>query len=116
LAFGGFAVQTARMVDELGVPVSHERRRELNRRVAEVSRRFDAWAALGDALPAGEWDCVVAPVVGLLATGASAAEIASRIGAEMREHYGLARVIGVPDVAFAAELRRWWDGQDRRAR
>ena len=118
VAVSGLGAQTACMVDEMNVTVSRERRRELKHRIAEIGRRFDAWAARGDdgAWSAGGWDCLVTPVVGLLSTGAPAEEIASRIGAQMRAHYGLAGVISVPDVVFAFELRYWWDDQERRAR
>ena len=108
------AVDTVAMADDASALTSRERRREMKHRITELSRRFDSWAASGEAegWPADEWSCLVSPVVRLLSAGASADEIASRISAELQDHYGLA---DKPDLAFAAELRRWWDDQEARA-
>jgi len=108
------AVDTFAMADDASAPPSRERRHEMKHRIAELGRRFDSWAASGEAegWPADEWSCLVSPVVSLLSADASAGEIASRISAELQDHYGLAVN---PDLAFAAELRRWWDDQEARA-
>ena len=93
-----------------GAP-SREQRRATQRRITELSRRLDAWRFRGtpasDALPPGEWDCLLGPVVALLTQRRPAEEIAARITAELRDHYGLA--MARDDVSFAAELRLWWD-------
>lgn len=84
----------------------------MKHRIAELSRRFDSWAVQGDAggMPPGEWDCLLGPVIAQLSAGAPVAEIAERISRELSDHYGLDAVPA--DVAFAAELRTWWDGLD----
>lgn len=77
----------------------------------ELSRRLDSWASTRTHAPAeqpgDEWDCLLGPVVALLAQQRPAEEIALRISAELHDHYGL----DAPrdDVSFASELRLWWD-------
>lgn len=76
-----------------------------------MRRRLDAWASAGshapDEQPDDEWDCLLGPVVALLAHHRKPDEIAARISAELRDHYGLEP--GGDDVGFASELRVLWD-------
>ncbi len=76
-----------------------------------MRRRLNAWASAGSHAPAeqpdDEWDCLLGPVVNLLGHHRPADEIAARISAELRDHYGLEP--GGDDVHFASELRAWWD-------
>lgn len=90
---------------------TREERRTMQRRTKELSRRLDAWGSgdhsLPDAPPPGEWDWLLGPVVALLTQGRPAEEIAARISAELRNHFGL--TMARDDVSFASELRQWWD-------
>lgn len=93
---------------------SRRDRREVRHRLAELGRKLDDWASGSEVQgsPAGEWDCLIGPVVTLLSAGAPADEIARRVTQELTDHYGLSDPLD--DLVFATELRTWWDGLEAR--
>ncbi|MGV8966855.1 MAG: hypothetical protein ACOH2F_11310 [Cellulomonas sp.] len=90
---------------------SREQRRQKQQRINELSRRLDTWGSEAeraiDGPPPGEWDSLLGLIIGLLTTGRPPEEIAARVSAHLREHYGLTEARD--DVTFASELLRWWN-------
>ena len=66
------------------------------------------WNPIGLAdLPADEYDCVVGLLLRMLERRATAGEIASRLQAELRDHFGL-EPDPVRESAFAARAITWF--------
>ena len=67
-----------------------------------------SWNPIGLAgLPADEYDCVVDLLLQMLERRATEGEIASRLQAELRDHFGL-EPDPVRESAFAARVSMWF--------
>ncbi|MGW6128725.1 hypothetical protein ACWFNE_01735 [Cellulomonas sp. NPDC055163] len=89
-------------------------RATVKRRMRELSRRLDQWDPIGvyryeDGPPPGEYDHLVAPTFSRLRNGATAEAIAAALAHELVDHFGLQP--SARPLAFAEELRRWWDSE-----
>jgi hypothetical protein len=80
--------------------------------MAGLRRLIDEWDPIGayDAAtdaPPDEYDCLRAPVMGMLSRGVDAAAVAQFLERELREHFGLDPRPARPEE-FAARLVRWF--------
>ena len=80
----------------------------------EVRRLLMEWDPIGvadedDAW--GEYDCMISPLLRLLAEGTDVAGLTRWIGAERRDHFGLGEN-PADDAHLAARLMAWWDRRD----
>ena len=66
---------------------------ELRSRFSELREHLNQWDPVGvlddPEWPRDEYDCLVGPVLRLLEAGASAAEIATFLRGELRDHFGV---------------------------
>lgn len=69
------------------------------------------WDPIGFAddadFPADEYDCLVAPIVGKLSDGATVQQLATWLGAQRSEHFGL-QPSPAQDRQLATQLTHWW--------
>ncbi len=102
------ARQTGRMVDAATAEEDQERTREL-------SILLDRWDPIGvytdpgDDCPAGEYACMVGPLMSMLERGSPAPDIAAWVRRELTEHFGLTVTLGAAELAV--DLRTWWDAR-----
>ncbi|THA80602.1 hypothetical protein [Streptomyces sp. A0592] len=74
----------------------------------ELRRLINAWDPIGVADDVrGEYDCMLAPLLGRLRSGADRTEIADFLQHELQDHYGLESPCPQAD-ATAARLVAWW--------
>lgn len=83
--------------------------RERSSQLRALMRKWDPIGVMSDPdWPRDEYDCLMGPVLTLLAQGSSEKEIARYLRKEIDEHFGLS-----PDnydfTEFAGRLRRWFD-------
>ncbi|MDZ4323780.1 MAG: hypothetical protein U1A73_01965 [Pseudomonas sp.] len=87
-------------------------KREIRERMAQLRALMCEWDPIGvmsdPDWPRDEYDCLVAPLLTLLAQGATEDEIAAYLRKEITEHFGLS-----PDhydfATVAERVRRWFD-------
>lgn len=76
----------------------------------ELRLRLTTWDPIGigaEDVPPDEYDCMVAPLLGMLVEGAEDAVIAKWLTDELSDHFGLDPE-DRRDASFADELIRWW--------
>ncbi len=87
-------------------------KRELRERSSQLRALMCEWDPMGVMLypdwPRDEYDCLMGPVLSLLAQGASEEDIAQYLRKEIDEHFGLSQ--GNCDFTeFSRRLHRWFD-------
>ena len=87
---------------------------QARRRFREVREIVNEWDpigvfGLGAQAPKDEYECLVAPVLGMLAKDVSEAEIAEYLNLEMQTHFGISPCSSVAPIA--KRLSDWREGR-----
>ncbi|MFJ2016686.1 hypothetical protein [Streptomyces nodosus] len=75
----------------------------------ELRHLLNEWDPIGlaDDLVQDEYDCMLAPLLGLLCRGAGQTEIGEFLRHELEDHFGL-NPLGLRPDAMAARVIAWW--------
>jgi hypothetical protein len=88
------------------VKLTKAQSRQRWRQLRDLACGWDPIGVIPSGAPRDEYDCLIAPILRLLETGASEKEITQFLADQMKNHFGLKNVSDTQE--FAKKVKTWY--------